>query len=530
MSQPITWRGITRTASMDGAAQSMLNAQNSFQNAIAAAQKGVQNYEAGEEAIRGRLMKAQEQAYLDTLQGAGSVEQLEQLRTSGKLDPMLAALDPESRARVRGAADSRLTALREQTIAGQAYAHNQLVEQQKPLHTQISTLLADRNPVSQAKAKELIAANPNLIGVEKLMAQVGANEDAATQRTRADARWNWDTASQTHTAAVRKLELSAAEQKAKDDEERRKAEALVNKEVTDRQADWASRSATINKLAAQLNNNNFPGPGGTALAYSFKRDGSLDWEGMSSAHKNALAAAIKVEGLGDIKDYLPNDTERVAGAISRLRAAGVKESHLANLIPVLTNGFSTAPLGAVGRDLHKIAYNEAAQEEVDQAMRNRSFTLAHQADRFALKNKVRESVAKFASEAAGVFSNKSWKVDAWNKSIDKFLEEGIPVLDEKGKPVIRDGVAMKMLPTADILESLLAQAQADRETLGLWNVLGGDAQRAESLDRVIQRFRNDPETLRSARDSYNLESAATIQRANKLDMRPKSGDAPEKKK
>lgn len=516
MSQPITWRGITRTASMDGAAQSMLNAQNSFQNAIAAAQKGVQNYEAGEEAIRGRLMKAQEQAYLDTLQGAGSVEQLEQLRTSGKLDPMLAALDADSRARVRGAVDSRQAALREQTIAGQAYAHNQLVEQQKPTFTRISALLADPSPQSQAAAKQLLddPAMANLLGREKLVAQHAQNAEAAVKRTRADAQW-------AHTSAIQNLQLTAEQQKAKDEQERRNAEALTTRAIREYQDERSTYSSLFSGLAREFNGLKLKGADGEVLSVGFNRDGGVNWEGIGKATRARMDEWLKARGDGKVEDYLPRDTAATKNLVDFLRRENVSEARIAALMPTISSGMSTAPAAAIGRDAYAVQYNEATNDLLSQEARARSPQMYSAAQRDSLLKELLPEADAAGRARGGFFTVDKWKGEAWKQAIKEVLDVGIVVRGKDGKPEKdSSGNVIRMLPSADAIRNVMANI--DGEVIGVGRKSG-------DIKQKLKEYLEHPDTLQAARDSYYWNTEQGLRNLSRLESGVKPLPAERKK-
>lgn len=135
----ITWKTVLGN---DGraAAPFMDAASEGMNQGFSILDRVLQREQAAAQARQDRAIDTAKQGYLDMLQGAQSVDALEQMRASGQLDSAYAALDPRVRDQVRGAADARLAALRDQLVKGQQFEQEQARFAALPLKDKIGVL------------------------------------------------------------------------------------------------------------------------------------------------------------------------------------------------------------------------------------------------------------------------------------------------------------------------------------------------------------------------------------------------------
>ena len=139
MSQPITWRNVeapdSRSAPkfMDGAASSVNTGFDIFN-------KIIQQRQAIDQSNVTALNEVGKQNYLDQVQGITTAEGMAAAQPT--LEQARAALDPTSRAAVRGAGDARLTSLYQQAAAKTTFDDQRRVLAERPVQMQISGLAA----------------------------------------------------------------------------------------------------------------------------------------------------------------------------------------------------------------------------------------------------------------------------------------------------------------------------------------------------------------------------------------------------
>lgn len=152
----ITWQTLIGPSLAD-AARPMESAARMLDNAFGGAMKVVDDQAMQLKTEKVKADEGRVQAYMDAVQGAGSVEALDALRKSGRLGELRAAiLNPENAARVRGLEDRRTTELQQAWTANQAFNDRLATEAERPL-------LAEFNSVLQSNdldaAEGWIAAN-----------------------------------------------------------------------------------------------------------------------------------------------------------------------------------------------------------------------------------------------------------------------------------------------------------------------------------------------------------------------------------
>lgn len=138
MAGPITWRNV-EAANTAPALRAMEGASSSVNSSFDIFNKLIQQRQAIDQNNVMAVDEAGKQAYLDTLQGAATPEQVEALR--GNLEAQRAGLSATARAAIRGAADARLTGVRQQVVAGQQYQDSEDARRDRPREREVLALL-----------------------------------------------------------------------------------------------------------------------------------------------------------------------------------------------------------------------------------------------------------------------------------------------------------------------------------------------------------------------------------------------------
>jgi hypothetical protein len=205
MAEPITWRTVNGP-SLAEAARPMEMAGVSINSGFDKLQNILQQREQMEIANANAKRNSNTQTFLDQLyaqyktpealaaaQAAGDVDRL-QANFNGLID----------KAAVRGAADSRLATLRDQTLKGQEFGDKQQQLKDRPIVNGILTRLYKGD--GEGATKEL-DANPHLINQPDVQKQVADYMHVLKQRGREDTRFKWDEQTQTYVMGQREEEI-----------------------------------------------------------------------------------------------------------------------------------------------------------------------------------------------------------------------------------------------------------------------------------------------------------------------------------
>lgn len=151
MAEPITWRTVAGNA-LENAWRPMQGAVTTIDTGFDRLMKMIEGRQEVNQGVADRAREANVQTLLDKYQSAATPEQLAQMQASGELDPLKAAIDPRDAARVRGADEARLTAVRTLQQAGRKAAEDDF-------------LFKNQGLIAQAQAK---AAQGDMAGAMEL--------------------------------------------------------------------------------------------------------------------------------------------------------------------------------------------------------------------------------------------------------------------------------------------------------------------------------------------------------------------------
>ena len=161
MAEPITWRTVMG-ASLADASRPLEAAQRSINSGISGLASLVSDQQQVAQNAVDRTNEANVQAFLDRIQGAQSVDDVNALKQSGELDALRAALTPKDLARVRGAEDLRTKSLMDQLTSKRNFESAEAAAKAAPIRDQAMSLFLSNNPVKMAQAKQIIEANPQI--------------------------------------------------------------------------------------------------------------------------------------------------------------------------------------------------------------------------------------------------------------------------------------------------------------------------------------------------------------------------------
>ena len=180
MASPITWQNV-QGRSLAEAAIPMQAASQSILGGFDRLGKVFDQYQSMEQKKLDLADEANVQGFLDRLDRAKTPEDVAKLQASGELERYTSAINnPANLAKLRGAGDARLTAVRSLTEQGQKFGIGQEEFNARPVTDQAMLLAASGNANGVAS---LFAANPNLPNKAAVQqALVTAQQKAETQR------------------------------------------------------------------------------------------------------------------------------------------------------------------------------------------------------------------------------------------------------------------------------------------------------------------------------------------------------------
>ena len=180
MASPITWQNV-QGRSLAEAAAPMQAASQSILGGFDRLSKVFDQYQGMEQKKLDMADEANVQGFLDRLDRAKTPEDVVKLQASGELERYTSAINnPANLAKLRGAGDARLTAVRSLTEQGQKFGIGQEEFNARPVIDQAMMLAASGNAEGVAS---LFAANPNLPNKAAVQqALVTAQQKAEIQR------------------------------------------------------------------------------------------------------------------------------------------------------------------------------------------------------------------------------------------------------------------------------------------------------------------------------------------------------------
>lgn len=350
----ITWRNVTG-ADDNGALRNLLAASQGVGNAFGGLQQVVNNFEAADRANLERTRADNTDTFLDQLQARYTTpEALQAAIQSGEVDQLRAGYGKNiDRNATRGAAEARLTNLRQAGLSERQFNNqvaqdeaNPLMQRAKALALQgdlagAQALTEQVDPRFQGTAAQgVFDANRSRVGFDQDQTrfQWAGNEEVrkgeqhkSTLATQAAQREASAAASATSRANTALTQLKTQEYK--DD---RTAQNAVNNIANAYQLENQRQRKAIDEIARQ--NESMLGKVGKTFDPS-----KVD----SEAGLEAFEALLKTKGLS--LDAYTNDTKAHQDAVMALRAAGASPKAIANAMQG-TALFDTSTPARIGND------------------------------------------------------------------------------------------------------------------------------------------------------------------------------------
>lgn len=226
MASPITWQNVNgrslaeASAPLQAASQAILGG---FDRLAGVAD----GYGKLQQTLLDKQEETNVQGFLERLQRAQSPDEVAKLQASGELEALRSTLRPGSLARVRGEEDARIASLMQQTTAKNTFANSQADFAAEPIRQAYRVAVLNRDEATQKAIRE---ANPNLRGLDRLLDEERKLERTFAEQVRADRMAPIQEANAIAEGKIKGLQLSSAEQAAKDAAEQRRLAAQLARE------------------------------------------------------------------------------------------------------------------------------------------------------------------------------------------------------------------------------------------------------------------------------------------------------------
>lgn len=478
MAGPITWRNVTGGGEgQSTAARGFAQAGNTIGGAFDAFNKIIAGIEGTDAANALAREEVQKQNFLDSLQGAATPEQLAAL--SPALQAERALLSAPARAATRNAEEARLTSLRQQETAGNAYLDQKLDRENAPIVDQIGVLAA-KGDVTGASA--LIQANPQLrkqaelmkavVGGERDLKRFGFEEAREGRSAAADAR---QAEQHRMNQAVGALDLDEKRFNAQERTQLRSFDQTLAEESAAYQAATGESKLVIGNVANRL-------------GLKVNGDGTPAYNSYEDADKARLNAALIAEGKPTLDTITAGDTAAAANAKQRLLQAGATQAQLATLLPRIASAFNTTPMAEIGNDAAATARKSAIDDAAADEARARLGVVSTPE---TIKG-LREAAQPLLDRLAG--DPKSYRAESYRRQLATFLDEdGIEAKD----PVT--GKITRVLPSPERLAIIVDKVNSTR-----W--LGPASPYGDDITDELKKWKNSDEAKDAAREAIKTDA------------------------
>ena len=479
MAGPITWQNVRATAGEPAdAARPLAGAQQSF-NGVFDTLSGILNQRlAMEQSNQGAIREANTQNYLDQVNGLKTPEAL--AAAAPTLEQARAALSPADRARTRAAEEARLTSIRQNVVAGQAYDAGQRETAALPVRDAAAAKAATGDTQG---AIDLAMTLPDGAGRAALLSSIETARRTRMTNTQADAlaalknpndldaeRLRTQLFPTTSATAAKKATLDATQV---DLQTTDAATQVLDRQLEERLAvATGARQTSLSTTRAAIEDvaRGFPGvPRNT--------DGSLAVNRLSPDQRLSLNDVLDIKKIPRVETLEGGDTQAIAQFNESLRKAGIKPTSITKLQPQVAAAFNTAALGPSGNDLAN-QERDLRVQDVTTRMNTAMFTPM-----------TTPGASETAMDAAKAEVDKihpvgSYRNQNWNEAIANM--KGIVAKDANGKPITgADGTPIRVLPGPAAMKQILRGTENSFFGFGKGDIQ--DAIKAWENDAVNQK-------------------------------------------
>jgi len=484
MATPITWQTINGP-SMALASIPMESAAKLILGGFDRAGEALTGYNKQQQAIEDRNANAQVQTFLERLQRVRSPEEVAALQASGELDTLRAGLRPEDLAKVRGAEEDRTSSLMQQTTAKNTFEDSLAKRAADPIFEQYRLAGLNGDEATQTK---LLADNPNLRGWATAVEQDKALEGKMIEQARADRLAPIQEANAIAEGKIKGLQLSSAEQAAKDAAEQRRLAAQLARE----QQTYLSGKVAGEEVL-----------GATAKRLGLPVDdyGRANVDDYTPEQKAALNKEVVLAGGQPIDVVRGSDTVVADRMLARLMQSGEfsPETIMKNRDAIRGAFASNVSSGAIGNDAAAIALARAQEKVMMEEKAANNWSAPGAPD-------TRRNYEELAKDVPSLINKESgWSVEKDIGPIQGLLND----LAINGLEIKSNGKTVRVTPSVNDVRGAIREAKGNR--FG-W----GDDVRADNIREILQKRYNSPEVIERLSEAGDIQAYRRKQAVREL--------------
>ena len=348
MASPITWQNVNGRSLAEAAAP-LESASKLILGGFDRLSNTADGYGKLQQTVQNQEEEANVQNFMERLQRARTPEEVAALQASGELDALRAVLKPASLAKVRGAEDVRIGSLMQQTTARNTFEDSMADRAADPIRQAYRVAVLNRDEATQKAIRD---ANPNLRGLDRLLDEERKLERTFVEQDRADRMAPIQEANAIAEGKIKGLQLSGAEQAAKDAAEQRRLSAQLARE---------QQTYLSGKVAGE----EILGSTAKRLGLPVDDSGRAKVDDYTPEQKAALNKEVILAGGQPIDVVQGSDTAVADKMLSRFMQSGEfsPETVMKNRDAIRGAFASNVSSGAIGNDAAAIALARA-QEKV----------------------------------------------------------------------------------------------------------------------------------------------------------------------
>ena len=484
MASPITWQNVNGR-SLAEAAVPLESASKMILGGFDRLSNTADGYGKLQQTIQNQEEEANVQSFMERLQRARSPEEVAALQASGELDTLRAALKPTSLAKVRGAEDARIASLMQQTTAKNTFEDSLAKRAADPIFEQYR--LAGLNGDEAAQAK-LLADNPNLRGWATAVEQDKALERKMIEQARADRLAPIQEANAIAEGKIKGLQLSSAEQAAKDAAEQRRLSAQLAKE---QQTYLSGKVAGEDALGAAAKR----------LGLPVDDSGRAKVDDYTPEQKAALNKEAVLAGGQPIDVVRGSDTAVADKMLARLMQSGEfsPETIMKNRDAIRGAFASNVSSGAIGNDAAAIALARAQEKVMMEEKAANNWSAPGAPD-------TRRNYEELAKDVPSLINKESgFGVEKDIGPIQGLLND----LAINGLEIKSNGKTVRVTPSVNDVRGAIREAKGNR--FG-W----GDDVRADNIREILQKRYNSPEVIERLSEAGDIQAYRRKQAVREL--------------
>ena len=484
MASPITWQNVNgrslaeAAVPLDSASKMILGGFDRLSNTA-------DGYGKLQQTIQNQEEEANVQSFMERLQRARTPEEVAALQASGELDTLRAALKPASLAKVRGAEDARIGSLMQQTTARNTFEDAVAKRTADPIFEQFRLAGLNGDEATQSK---LLADNPNLRGWAEQVEKDKALERKVLEQARADRMAPIQEANAIAEGKIKGLQLSSAEQAAKDAAEQRRLAAQLARE---------QQTYLSGKVAGE----EVLGSTAKRLGLPVDDSGRANVDDYTPEQKALLNKEVVLAGGQPIDVVRGSDTVVADKMLARLMQSGEfsPETIMKNRDTIRGAFASNVSSGAIGNDAAAIALARAQEKVMMEEKAANNWSAPGAPD-------TRRNYEELAKDVPSLINKESgFGVEKDIGPIQGLLND----LAINGLEIKSNGKTVRVTPSVNDVRGAIREAKGNR--FG-W----GDDVRADNIREILQKRYNSPEVIERLSEAGDIQAYRRKQAVREL--------------